>query len=708
MNPHVQLHGEQVLLAAHGRRELAMAFARLPSARAFGRPGTTWLLPASAQAAAGLREVLAVHPDLQVEPDAAQWLSGADGCIGTLDIAISHAEPRLQLQLEWGTPPSGLLPALATAGTGHSAPLTPENLRAVAPFVSGHGLQPTLRVEQALEWLAAHPDATSVPAGELDAVDDDGITHLIVHPVYDRTVADAFFAQEARLLRQHRKVNRDAAYLPATSWPTEELSAFVQLRRLAILPQAERAVAGLSRAAEEAARLIAMSEAEDAELAAAGLAGELLPFQRAGVVYALERRRLLIADEQGLGKTVQALATLQADGAFPAIIVCPASLKLNWLREAARWLPQRTAVVLDAGTPTGDAEIVILNYEGAAAGVPELTELEARALVLDEAHYVKNFAAQRTKAVLALSAALAPGALRLALTGTPVVNRPAELAPQLQVLDRLDEFGTAASFGSRYETTVARRRLHEKLRASCFLRRRKADVLAQLPPKQRAVLALPIDNAEEYRLAEQRFVQWLAEQAAGAGLVPDELRASAFARLAALRRLAAEGKLAAAVSWVEDFAESDERLVLFAHHRAVQAAVLQRFPGCARILGSDSVEEREANVRRFQDGGEDAPWLCVCSLEAASHGFTLTAAANVAFLELAWTPAKHDQAEDRLHRIGQTAAVTAWYLLAAGTIDERIARLLDEKRRVVDAVTDGAGEDGDAVLTALLRGYARG
>jgi SWI/SNF-related matrix-associated actin-dependent regulator 1 of chromatin subfamily A len=144
--------------------------------------------------------------------------------------------------------------------------------------------------------------------------------------------------------------------------------------------------------------------------------------------------------------------------------------------------------------------------------------------------------------------------------------------------------------------------------------------------------------------------------------------------------------------------------VVFAHHREVQAAVSERFPDSARVSGADAVEAREANVRRFQaDGG---PQLCVCSLEVASHGFTLTAAANVAFLELGWTPAKHDQAEDRLHRIGQTSAVTAWYLLAAGTIDERIATLLAAKREVVDSLTDGGTGDGESLAAAILAGYA--
>ena len=314
---------------------------------------------------------------------------------------------------------------------------------------------------------------------------------------------------------------------------------------------------------------------------------------------------------------------------------------------------------------------------------------------------MKSPKAARTQAVLELSRRLGAGAMRVALTGTPVVNHPAELAPQLAAIGRLTEFGSMASFERRYSKARTRRELHERLRSSCYVRRRKEDVLTQLPAKQRAIVTVPLENEAEYVRAERSFVAWLRDQETGEdGRLAGRLRAEAMTKMSALRRLAAEGKLPAALSWIEDFTESDERLVVFAHHRAIQQAVVDRFPGCARILGSDTPEQRQEQVQRFQaDGG---PALCVCSMEAASHGFTLTAAANVAFLELAWTPAKHDQAEDRIHRIGQDRGVTAWYLLAAGSIDERVARLLDEKRVVVDAVADGAESDGRALVGALL------
>jgi SWI/SNF-related matrix-associated actin-dependent regulator 1 of chromatin subfamily A len=174
-------------------------------------------------------------------------------------------------------------------------------------------------------------------------------------------------------------------------------------------------------------------------------------------------------------------------------------------------------------------------------------------------------------------------------------------------------------------------------------------------------------------------------------------------RLSALKLIAARGKLHAGLAWIHDFLASGERLVVFASHREVQQAVLDRFPRALHLLGSDSQSDRDRTVKAFQ--ADASPWnqLLVCSLAVAGQGLTLTRASNVAFLELDWTPATHDQAEDRCHRIGQNAAVNASYLLAAGTIDETIAALLERKRAVVAAVTDGSEQDEEAILDALAR-----
>ena len=197
------------------------------------------------------------------------------------------------------------------------------------------------------------------------------------------------------------------------------------------------------------------------------LGGELRPFQRAGVAYVLQARRTFLADEQGLGKTVQALAALEADDAYPAVIVCPAGLKLNWLREIERWLPHRSVHVINGtGVAPMEAEITVLNYEIVHAHRVRLQLRRPKALVLDESHYVKNPRAKRTQAVRRLAEALPEGALKLALTGTPVMNHPDELIAQLRILGRLQEFGSGARFARRFQGAGAEERIHWHLRRS--------------------------------------------------------------------------------------------------------------------------------------------------------------------------------------------------------------------------------------------------
>ena len=428
--------------------------------------------------------------------------------------------------------------------------------------------------------------------------------------------------------------------------------------------------------------------------------------------YLLERRRAFLADEQGLGKTIEAIAALEHDGAYPAIVVCPASLKRNWERELRRWVPHRAVELLSGRDGvTAGAEVTIVNYEIVEARLEALRALAPQALVIDESHYCKNTKAKRTKAVARLASSVPDGGLVLALTGTPVMNHASELIAQLRILGRLPEFGSGRAFDERFRGPDAHQRLHWHLRARCLARRVKADVLPQLPAKRRSVVPIELDNDREYRLAEEDVVAWLRSQPLDlrelGARVAAALRAERLVRLGALKLLAARGKQGAALTWIHDFLASGERLVVFARHREIQQGVIERFPRALHLLGSDSQAERDRTLAAFQAPDDPSNQLIVCSLAVAGQGLTLTRASNVAFLELDWTPATHDQAEDRCHRIGQAAAVNAWYLLAAETIDETIAMLLERKRAIVAAVTDGREEDEEAVLDAVVRELRR-
>jgi SNF2 family DNA or RNA helicase len=352
------------------------------------------------------------------------------------------------------------------------------------------------------------------------------------------------------------------------------------------------------------------------------------------------------------------------------------------------------------------ADVTVVNYDIVAGRLEALAALTPRAVVLDESHYCKSPGAKRTQAAQQLCAAVSREGLVLALTGTPVMNRPPELISQLRILGRLGDFGSGAQFGQRFRGPDAHQRLHWHLRARCFARRLKAEVLPQLPAKTRTVVPVALDNEPEYRLAEQDVVAWLRSQPLDLreldARVAAALRAERLVRLNALKLLAARGKLHAALHWIHDFLASGEPLVVFARHREIQRGVLKRFPNALHVLGEDSQRARDQSVRAFQAPDTTENELIVCSIEVAGQGITLTRSSNVAFLELDWTPAKHDQAEDRCHRIGQQDAVNATYLLAADTIDETIATLLERKRAVIGAVTDGREADERGVVDALV------
>ncbi len=317
---------------------------------------------------------------------------------------------------------------------------------------------------------------------------------------------------------------------------------------------AEDALGLLQEIREDHARsagLVELSAARDADIAVPGLGGELKPFQRAGVAYLLARRRSFLADEQGLGKTIEALATLEAARAFPAVVVCPANLKLNWIREIESWLPGRSCRALsgygDGPEAQPPADVTVVNYDILAARAPELLAQEPQALVIDEAHYCKNATAKRTQAVQRMAAGVPREGFVLALSGTPIVNRPAELIAQLRILGRLEDFGSGAQFGARFKGVDAHQRLHWHLRARCFVRRLKRDVLPQLPAKTRAVVPIELDNEAEYRLAERDLLAWLRTQPLDLreldAKVAAALRAERLVRLNALKLLAARGKL---------------------------------------------------------------------------------------------------------------------------------------------------------------------
>jgi SWI/SNF-related matrix-associated actin-dependent regulator 1 of chromatin subfamily A len=419
----------------------------------------------------------------------------------------------------------------------------------------------------------------------------------------------------------------------------------------------------------------------------------LYPYQRQNVEFAVEHRRCLIADEMGLGKSLSALMTVEATGCLPCLVVCPASLKANWRREILQWIPEAEVEILATTKPyqwSTSARYIICNYDILAHWVPQL-EGKFRAIIFDESHALKNRSAKRTKAAKQIAQGVP---VVLMLSGTPVLNRPVEIAEPLEILGYMKPvFGGWWKFVHRYCAAKKTRfgldvsgasntlELHRKLTSTCMIRHLRREVQKEIPSSRRVTVLLSPQDITRYRMAESEFISGLRSGR--------PLRyAEQVAYIAKMRLEAARDKLPAVIEWVQNaLQQTDDKILLFAWHREIQDALAQAFSRDGLQLHADlTVEERQRVVEEFNR--DPFRRVLVASLAVGSFGFNITGASQVVFAELGWTPALHEQAESRAVRIGQTRQVTAWYLLAEATIDEDMAEILDRKRVIVGAVHD--------------------
>lgn len=490
---------------------------------------------------------------------------------------------------------------------------------------------------------------------------------------------------------------------------------------------------------EELNALRDASRSTDADIDIPTLNGTLLPYQRAGVAYASSSKRVFIADEMGLGKTVQGMAALEqihlsGGSAYPAVVICPPSLVLNWRKEYERFLPDRRVAMITNRKElpmAGTYDVVIIGY----SNIPywEKYLMGHNGYIFDESHYCKSRDTQRARAARKMTASN-PDAAVLCLTGTPITNRPAEYASQLEIIGQLDKFGGLWGFYRRYCDAYRDKwgqwnlngnsnldELNDKLRSTCYIRRTKDQVMKDLPPVMHSPLI--VDGAptvmKEYEKAKADIVQYLVERAkeiakelgqpVGAAAVTTRMKAEAnkhLMEMSILRKMSARAKMPIVYEWIDERIESGKKVVVAAHHREIVNEIANKY-GNLKIQGGMSLEDVELAKGKFQSlPTADAP-VIVLSIQAAKTGHTLTAAQDVLFVEFPWTPADVDQTYSRCHRIGQVGSVTATYMMAAGTIDEDIYRLIEKKRKVVDSATDGEWHDEISaadIITTFLDG----
>jgi SWI/SNF-related matrix-associated actin-dependent regulator 1 of chromatin subfamily A len=426
------------------------------------------------------------------------------------------------------------------------------------------------------------------------------------------------------------------------------------------------------------------------------------PYQKAGIAFIRDRAVTLLADEQGLGKTIQAIGAWNEWCPSRTLIICPASVKYIWLREFAIWgigEPKCHVQQGRKGYPLNPPPVVIVNYDVVNDLHEELTDKPWDAVVLDESHYLKNPKAKRTQAVLGYKTrqGIVKGANHVVLlTGTPVPNRPIEFWPMLTRLapDVIAPFTKYFDFGRRFCNAYQgpygwdmtgssnEKELNHRLRASIMIRRLKADVLKDLPDKIFQVVPFEADPvAKRLIKAESKLVDFdqLKKTAKPKGLEIGEL--------SELRHKLAKLKTPLCISHIKDLLDSGtNKVVVFAHHSAVidmlMAGLKDYLP--VKLDGKITAVQKQRAVDTFQQNPDCR--VFVGQIQAAGVGITLTAASNVIFVETSWVPGEIAQAVDRCHRIGQKNSVLAQFLVIRGSLEEYMLRTVLDKQHTINRV----------------------
>lgn len=476
---------------------------------------------------------------------------------------------------------------------------------------------------------------------------------------------------------------------------------------------------------------------------------ELMPHQSRFVEKVRSgHRTFLLADEPGLGKTAQALLAADASKSFPLLVVVPNVVKTNWAREVERWIPGRTATVVHGDGDDVDAfsDVVIVNYEILDRHVGWLSRFGFKGMVVDEAHFIKNLKSERSKHVLALSRSIratAPKALFIALTGTPLINSIEDFRAIWQFLGWIDDKKPLAPLMAKLEETgltpadlgffaEARRAVIEM----GIVRRKKVDVAADIPARRIADIPVELDDefGRSIRAAEAALTARLLDRFRRVReLKPDAsveelIRVVAHAELEESKgqstgenvftmvRKIGQAKATLAADYTAQLARSVGKVVFFAKHIDVMDAAEEHFERvglkAVSVRGDQSPKARQEAIDAFTTDPEVS--VVVASLTAAGVGLNLQAASNVVLAELSWTNAEQTQAIDRVHRIGQELPVTAWRIIAAHTIDARIAELIGSKAGLAARALDGSDEEIAAesniqleALSGLLRDALR-
>lgn len=429
-------------------------------------------------------------------------------------------------------------------------------------------------------------------------------------------------------------------------------------------------------------------------------------YQLKGIARGLQLKRFINADEPGLGKTLQSIATINIANAFPCLVICPSSLKINWEREWIKFTDKKALVLTDSTketwpmfAKTGLKQVFIVNYESLKKyfvyrinkeewTLKDVEFMETinifKSVIIDESHRVKAPSTQQARFCKGICHGKE---WIIELTGTPVVNRPNDLISQLSIIDRMSEFGGVRHFKERYCGEFPDlEELNYHLNDKCMFRREKREVMKDLPDKIRQVIITEISTKEEYDKAEEDLVEYLRRyKQASDEKIRSALKGEVMVRIGVLKQISARGKLEGVKEFVRDFIENGQKIILFCSLHVVVDYLKESFPTSVSVTGRETAKEKQRAVDDFQNNPD--VYIIICSIKSAGVGLTLTASSNVAFIEFPWTDADCCQCEDRAHRIGAKDSVTAYYFLGKNTIDSKLYSIIHEKRSMSNRIT---------------------
>lgn len=442
---------------------------------------------------------------------------------------------------------------------------------------------------------------------------------------------------------------------------------------------------------------------------------QLLPYQAEGVDRITKfKGRALLADDMGLGKTIQSLYwKYKYAKDETTIIVCPAHLKWNWKRECKVHFGIK-AYVLSGTVPDRvlkPGRTYIINYDILSGWIKRLIKIQPKLVIIDECQKVKNRTIKRTKETKKLARVCE---YFIACSGTPIENKPAEFWSVLNMINK-EEFPNFYQYAMRYcspkrtrwgwtfDGATKTKELNNKLNKICMIRRRKTDVLKDLPDKVRITTPLEIQNYKEYEKAEKHFIIWLTK-AFGKQRASSASKVEQMAQIGYLKRLAGTLKRKSLIEWIDNFLDSGEKLIVFGIHKSVMLPLVDHYKNCCTLVNGTVIgSERQKRVDRFnRDPGCK---ILFGNIQAAGSGWSCTSASNVAFAEFEWNPSLHVQAEDRIHGVkrgiaGQTSF--CHYLYARNTIEEKLLKINQNKQKAISKILDGKMTKDDLNIYDIL------